>query len=594
MAPKHFSVPRFIPGILLLLGVLVNACPAQDSSPPDVTAETTASVSEDSASSDGNSQTGDTAAASAETEAAASDTTSIVAEKPSDLFASINTALQPVDKYFEVVNGYVGGVIFFPIPLGGGNNIQFAVLILVVGAAFFTIYMGFISLRGFRHAIDVIAGKYDNANSTGDVSHFQALTTALSATVGLGNIAGVTTAVAIGGPGAAFWMVLAGFLGMSSKFVECTLGQKYREVRPDGSIMGGAMYYLSRGLAELGLAPLGKVFAVAFAVLCIGGSFAGGNSYQVKGSLDAVGQTIPFFNENPWIYGLIMLVLTAIVIIGGIKRIASTADKIVPVMCSVYVLAGLLILLKNYSEVPAAFALIFSSAFSPDAYRGGFVGVLVWGFKRAAFSNEAGVGSAAIAHAAAKTDYPIREGIVALLEPFVDTIVVCTMTALVIVVTGAYDYKNPEFPAEFKAQYVLDENGVATGIKGAALTSLAMDSQIPYFKYVLAFATFMFAYSTMISWSYYGERCWAYLFGDGASMVYRIIFLVFTFLGSVVSATNVMDFGDLMIFGMMLPNMLGLFLLSGKVKADLQSYWAKLKSGEMDREHQERVRNSSR
>ncbi len=594
MVPKHFPIPRFIPGILLLLGVLVNACPAQEASPPDVAAETTAAVSDDAASPAGDSQTEDTASASAEAEAAASDTTSIVAEKPGDLFALINEELEPVDKYFEVVNKQVGGVIFFPIPLGGGNNIQFAVLILVLGAAFFTIYMGFISLRGFRHAIDVIAGKYDNANSTGDVSHFQALTTALSATVGLGNIAGVTTAIAIGGPGAAFWMVLAGFLGMSSKFVECTLGQKYREVRPDGSIMGGAMYYLSRGLAELGLAPLGKVFAVAFAVLCIGGSFAGGNSYQVKGSLDAVGQTIPFFNENPWVYGLIMLVLTAIVIIGGIKRIASTADKIVPIMCSVYVLAGLLILLKNYSEVPAAFAAIFSSAFSPDAYRGGFVGVLVWGFKRAAFSNEAGVGSAAIAHAAAKTDYPIREGIVALLEPFVDTIVVCTITALVIVVTGAYDYKNPEFPAEFKAQYVLDENGVATGIKGAALTSLAMDSQIPYFKYVLAFATFMFAYSTMISWSYYGERCWAYLFGDGASMIYRIIFLVFTFLGSVVSATNVMDFGDLMIFGMMLPNMLGLFLLSGKVKADLQSYWAKLKSGEMDREHQERVRNSSR
>ena len=594
MVPKHFPIPRFIPGILLLLGVLVNACPAQEASPPDAAAETTAAVSDDAASPAGDSQTEDTASASAEAEAAASDTTSIVAEKPGDLFALINEELEPVDKYFEVVNKQVGGVIFFPIPLGGGNNIQFAVLILVLGAVFFTIYMGFISLRGFRHAIDVIAGKYDNANSTGDVSHFQALTTALSATVGLGNIAGVTTAIAIGGPGAAFWMVLAGFLGMSSKFVECTLGQKYREVRPDGSIMGGAMYYLSRGLAELGLAPLGKVFAVAFAVLCIGGSFAGGNSYQVKGSLDAVGQTIPFFNENPWVYGLIMLVLTAIVIIGGIKRIASTADKIVPIMCSVYVLAGLLILLKNYSEVPAAFAAIFSSAFSPDAYRGGFVGVLVWGFKRAAFSNEAGVGSAAIAHAAAKSDYPIREGIVALLEPFVDTIVVCTMTALVIVVTGAYDYKNPEFPAEFKAQYVLDENGVATGIKGAALTSLAMDSQIPYFKYVLAFATFMFAYSTMISWSYYGERCWAYLFGDGASMIYRIIFLVFTFLGSVVSATNVMDFGDLMIFGMMLPNMLGLFLLSGKVKADLQSYWAKLKSGEMDREHQERVRNSSR
>ncbi len=510
-----------------------------------------------------------------------------------DIFSAINESLKPVDSWFGTVNGYVGGIIFFPIPLGGDNKIDFAVLVLVLGAAFFTIRMGFISIRGFTHSIHVIAGKYDDSNSTGDVSHFQALTTALSATVGLGNIAGVTTAIAIGGPGAAFWMVLAGFLGMSSKFVECTLGQKYREVRPDGSIMGGAMFYLSRGLAELGLAPLGRFFAASFAVLCIGGSFAGGNSYQVKGSLDAVGQTVPFFNQHPWVYGLIMLVLTAIVIIGGIKRIASTADKIVPIMCSVYVLAGLLILLKNYSEVPAAFASIFSSAFNPDAYRGGFLGVLVWGFKRAAFSNEAGVGSAAIAHAAAKTEYPIREGIVSLLEPFVDTIVVCTMTALVIVITGAYDYKNPDFPQEFRDQYVLDADGDAIGIKGAALTSVAMDGQIPYFKYVLAFSTFMFAYSTMISWSYYGERCWAYLFGDRSSMVYRTIFLVFTFLGSVVSATNVMDFGDLMIFGMMLPNIVGLFLLSGKVKRDLDSYWSKLKSGEMDREHQDKVKASS-
>ncbi len=525
--------------------------------------------------------------------AATASTVSVSAKAPDGgLFARINTALEPVDKFFGVVNGYVGGFIFYPIPLGSSGEIQFAVLILVAGALFFTFRMGFISLRAFGHSISIIAGKYDNQNDTGDVSHFQALTTALSATVGLGNIAGVTTAIALGGPGAAFWMVLAGFLGMSSKFVECTLGQKYREVRPDGQIMGGAMYYLSRGLAELGLGLLGKLFAICFAVLCVGGSFAGGNAYQVKGSLDAVGQTVPFFKEFPWVYGVLMLVLTAIVIIGGIRRIASTADKIVPVMCSIYVLAGLLILLKNYSAVPAAFSLILSSAFSPEAFRGGFVGVLVWGFKRAAFSNEAGVGSAAIAHAAAKTEYPIREGIVSLLEPFVDTIVVCTMTALVIVITQAYDYQNPAFPAEYKAQFTLNDQNVATGVSGASLTSLAMDSQIPGFRYVLACATFLFAYSTMISWSYYGERCWAYLFGEGFSMVYRAIFLVFTFLGSVISATNVMDFGDLMIFGMMLPNMVGLLLLSGKVRRDLDVYWTKLKTGELDREHQEKVRAS--
>ncbi len=528
-------------------------------------------------------------------EEAATDQTTEMAPPPKEagVFDKVNETLKPIDEKFGTVNGWVAKVIFFPIPLGGNNKIEFAVLLLVCGAAFFTVRMGFISLRGFGHAITVTAGRYDDKNATGDVSHFQALTTALSATVGLGNIAGVTTAIAIGGPGAAFWMVLAGFLGMTSKFVECTLGQKYRQVRSDGTIMGGAMYYLSRGLSEIGLAPLGKIFAVAFAVLCIGGSFAGGNSYQVNGSLAAVAETIPFFKTWPWVYGLIMLVLTAIVIIGGIKRIASTADKIVPIMCGIYVLAGIIILLKNAPIVPAAFLSIISSAFSPEAFRGGLVGVLVWGFKRAAFSNEAGVGSAAIAHSAAKTPYPIREGIVSLLEPFVDTIIVCTMTALVIVVTGAHDYKNPDFNPAFKAQYEFNEEGIATSIKGAALTSAAMDSQISGFKYVLAFATFMFAYSTMISWSYYGERCWAYLFGDGTSMVYRGIFLVFTFLGSVVSAKNMMDFGDLMIFGMMIPNMIGLFLLSNKVKKDLDEYWAKLKSGEMDREHQERVKASS-
>ncbi len=503
------------------------------------------------------------------------------------LFDRMNEQLEPVNEWFGRVNKVVGGVIFYEVPLIPGEApVPFAVLLLVTGAAFFTFRMGLINIRGFTHSLRVVAGKYDSGSSKGDVSHFQALTTALSATVGLGNIAGVSTAIAIGGPGAAFWMILAGFMGMSSKFVECTLGQKYREIRPDGHVMGGAMYYLTRGLKELGLGPLGKVLGVAFAVLCIGGSFAGGNSYQVKGSLDAVSETVPFFDSYPWVYGLIMLVITAIVIVGGIQRIASTADKIVPVMCGVYVIGGLLIILKNYSAVPAALESIVASAFNPEAFRGGFFGVLIMGFKRAAFSNEAGVGSAAIAHAAAKCEYPVREGIVALLEPFVDTILVCTMTALVILITGAHEYRDPSFSAEFNAHYDFKSDTAdreVENVRGAALTSAAMDSEIPGFKYVLAFATFMFAYSTMISWSYYGERCWAFLFGESNSIIYKLIFLCFTFLGSVVSATNVMDFGDLMIFGMMIPNMIGLFLLSGIVRKDLNEYLTKLRSGVFDK-----------
>lgn len=551
-------------------------------------------------------------------------------EAEKSLVQKFNDALQPVDDTFKTLNGHIGSVIFFPIPLApkpaaekpaglddgdaessseavsdGAKekgedaenaskpsfiqaaassirdsfvSIPLAVLILLLGATFFTIKMKFINFRGFRHAIAVTAGRYDNPEDEGEVTHFQALTAALSATVGLGNIAGVAIAVSAGGPGATFWMIIAGFIGMTSKFVECTLGQKYREERPDGRIMGGAMYYLSRGLPELGLGGLGKVLAIMFAVLCVGGSFAGGNSFQVNMSLGAVGEVIPLLaapkagaGDYRWVYGLVMAVLTGLVIIGGIRRIASAAEKIVPTMCGIYVLAAVIILFKNAGAVPEAIMVIISDAFSGKAMAGGLIGVLVVGFQRAAFSNEAGVGSAAIAHAAAKTDYPVREGVVALLGPFIDTVVICTMTALVIVVTGAWDSAaHPEWQ-----QFVAGNNG-------AALTSAAMDSEISGFKYILAVAVILFAFSTMISWSYYGERCWAYLFGDRASMSYRIIFVIFTFLGSILSSTNVLEFGDLMIFGMAIPNIIGVVLLSGKVRKDLDEYWARLKNGEFE------------
>ena len=527
--------------------------------------------------------------------------------EPKSWVGKLNRQLEPVDKKLGTVNEYGFGVIFYEVPIPGTGEevrkvedgkevtateyktIRLGVLVLICGALFFTLKMTFINIRAFKHAIMVTAGKYDNPEDEGEVTHFQALTAALSATVGLGNIGGVAVAVCLGGPGAVLWMILAGFLGMTSKFVECTLGQKYREERPDGRVMGGAMYYLSKGLGEMGHGVLGKVLAVLFAILCVGGSFAGGNSYQVNQSLGAVGTAVPFFAapteaedaaaagdqaveeqaDYRWVYGLIMSVLVAVVIIGGIRRIASTAEKVVPAMCGLYVAVALIILLKNIGAVPAAMIQIVTDAFTGTAVAGGFVGVLVQGFQRAAFSNEAGVGSAAIAHAAAKTEYPVREGVVALLGPFIDTVVICTMTALVIIITGAWDPKaHPEWEAQIK------------GEEGAALTLNAMDSEIGGVKYVLAVAVVLFAFSTMISWSYYGERCWAYLFGDGSSMVYRIIFVVFTFMGSIISAKNVFDFGDLMIFGMAIPNIIGVVLLCGKVRKDMDEYWDKLQRGE--------------
>ncbi len=478
-------------------------------------------------------------------------------------------AVERIDQVFgEWLVAPLAKLLFFDLAFWDDTlTIPVVVIWLVLGAVFFTLRMNFVNLRAFKHAIDVTRGKYDDPNAPGEVSHFQALASALSATVGLGNIAGVAIAVSKGGPGATFWMIVAGFLGMSTKFTECTLGQKYRKVRKDGTVMGGAMYYLSEGLAGFKFPRVGKALAVLFAALCIGGSFGGGNSFQVSQSLSAVSAVIPGLGEVPWVYGLVMTVLTGVVIFGGIKRIAAAASAIVPVMAVVYVGACLFIIFGRVEQVPAAFATIINGAFNADAVIGGAIGVLIIGFTRAAFSNEAGVGSAPIAHAAAKTPYPVREGIVALLEPFIDTIVICTMTALVIVITGSY--ANPAYA------------GFISANQGAALTSAAMSEVIPWFPWVLALAVFLFAYSTMISWSYYGERCFVWLFGDRASNVYKGLFLVFVFLGSVVSATNILDFSDLMILAMAFPNMIGISLLSGQVKREFDDYWARLKSGEI-------------
>ena len=436
---------------------------------------------------------------------------------------------------------------------------------LLGGALFFTLRLRFVNVRLFGHAIDLVRGKYDDGKkkATGEVTHFQALTTALSATVGLGNIAGVAIAIGTGGPGATFWMILVGFLGMSSKLTECLLGQKYRTTRKDGKIMGGAMHYLSDGLKELNLKHLGGFLAGLFCILCVGASLGGGNAFQVVQSLDLIKTVIPSLNENPWVYGILMTLLVGLVIIGGIQSIAKVASKIVPAMCAVYLLACSIILFIHFTEIPSAISLIFKSAFSFDAGVGGFLGILIIGVKRAVFSNEAGIGSAAIAHSAAKVNHPAEEGIVALLEPFIDTIIVCTMTALVIIITGAYI--DPENSA-----YIAND-------QGGALTSAAMASVIPWFPYVLSVAVFLFAFSTMISWSYYGERCWVWLFGDKSSTSYKFLFLSFTFLGSIITAKNILTFSDLMILGMAFPNILGMLLLSGKVKASLDNYLHKPK-----------------
>jgi len=490
------------------------------------------------------------------------------AEARSSAETGIGGVLQSLDGGFGAhVVAPIAKVLFFDLIFwdnGSDHDLKlpFIVFWLIAGATFFTLRFGFINLRAFRHAWVVTTGHYDDPDDPGEVTHFQALSSALSATVGLGNIAGVAVAVAVGGPGAIFWMIVAGFLGMSSKFTECTLGQMYREVADDGHILGGPMRYLDRGLGELGLPRLGRVLAVVFAVMCIGGSFGGGNMFQANQSYAQVADIMPFF-AGGWgslAYGVTLSFLVGIVIIGGIRRIGQVAGFIVPVMCGIYLVAGLFIIITNFDQILPSLQKIVGEAFSPEAGFGGMLGVLVTGFRRAAFSNEAGVGSASIAHSAAATDEPVREGIVALLEPFIDTIVVCTMTGLVVVITGAY------------------EGG---GEEGVLMTSKAFATVLPWFPNVLSLAVFLFAFSTMISWSYYGERCWTFLFGAQFSMIYKVLFLGFIVLGSVLKLGNVIDFSDLMILGMSFPNILGAFLLSGKVSDALKSYWSRYKSGEM-------------
>ncbi|HIF92339.1 MAG: alanine/glycine:cation symporter family protein [Myxococcales bacterium] len=474
---------------------------------------------------------------------------------------TINEVFTPIAKAFSEF-------IFFSVSVGDAD-IQLIVLWLIAGAAFFTVYLRFINIRGFVHALRLVRGDFTDPNEPGEVSHFQALATAISGTVGVGNIAHVAVAISVGGPGAAFWMLVAGVLGMASKFAECTLGVKYRQENPDGSMSGGPMFYMDKGLRERNWPRLGKVMAVYYAACIIIGTLGIGSMFQSNQAyvqfVNVTGGEASFFAERGWLFGLIIALVVGVVIMGGIKSIARVASSVVPLMALIYISAGLFVIAVNADKVPTALMQILTGAFTPEGTTGGMLGVLILGFRRAAFSNEAGIGSSSIAHAAVRTREPVTEGFVALLEPFIDTIIVCSITALVITLT-VYD---PTTPFD--------------GISGVELTSSAFESVIPWFPVPLAIVVILFAYSTMIAWSYYGLEGWIYLFGPKKSVKigYNLIFCASVVVGCTTQLTAILDFSDAMIFAMALANMLALYLLAPVVRSELDSYWRRLASGEI-------------
>lgn len=448
--------------------------------------------------------------------------------------------------------------------------LKLIVIWLMAGGLFFTFFLRFVNIRGFRHAFYLLRGKHSNKDKPGEVSHFQALSTALSATVGMGNIAGVAVAVSIGGPGATLWMIMAGLLGMSLKFAECTLGLKYRIIDSKGRVSGGAMYYLRDGLAAKGFPKLGMLLAFLFALMAVGGSVGGGNMLQANQAFEQMAIFFPSLGKDGFWYGVIMAIIVGLVIVGGIKSIARVTSRIVPFMAVLYVTASLVIIFMHIEYTFTALQTIWDGAFSAEALKGGFVGVLIFGFQRGAFSNEAGVGSASIAHATARTDEPVSEGIVSLLEPFIDTVVICTMTALVIIFSGI---------------------DTQQGLQGVQLTSAAYGSVIGWFPFILLIAVTLFAFSTMISWSYYGLKGFDFLFGSWGEKyfgsrkvtdnIFNFFFLICIIIGTSSELGAVMDFSDMMVLCMAFPNLLGLFILSGEVKSDMQKYFEKLRHGKL-------------
>lgn len=509
---------------------------------------------------------------------------------------------QKIDQAFKPVSDFFSETIFFLV--WKDPDIPFVLVLLVVSALFFTIYFGFPNIRFFGKAINVVRGKYDeienhglgdenaavdgdipdtirDESQEGEVSHFQALATAVSGTVGNGNIAGVALAIALGGPGATFWMIICGLLGMSTKFVECTLGVQYRDIGPDGTVYGGPMYYISKGLKEKGFAIFGKIAAVLFAIFCIGGSFGGGNAAQSNQATIVLKEIFNLESTGAgfWI-GVVLAILVGVIIIGGIKRIASVTEKVVPFMAVMYIIACLYIIFSNFPLIDDAISLIITEAFNPTAFGvGGVIGVLLVGFKRAAFSNEAGAGSASIAHSAVKTKYSASEGLVALLEPFIDTVVICTMTALVIVIFNFGGFF--EYGGDGTGAVMID--GVS--YEGAGITSKAFAQYIPYSNVFLTVAVVLFAVSTMISWSYYGLQSWKFLFGRGktADLIYKFLFLAFVVVGASASMQSIWDFSDAMIFAMVFPNMIGLYFLFPVVKKQLNRFLDAIKADKADK-----------
>ena len=468
-----------------------------------------------------------------------------------------------INEWVKPVAVGLSKVVFFTVTVGG-QKAPFVIFWLGLGGLFLTLWFRFINLSGFGVSLRTIRLKYAKPTDPGEITHFQALCAALSGTVGLGNIAGVAIGISVGGPGAAFWLFLTGFLGMTTKFCECTLGVRYREIDRHGKVYGGSFYTLKKGLAEIGLAPLGKVLAVVFAICCVGAAFGGGNMFQVNQAFEqfknitADASGISWWANKGWLFGLIIAVLTGMTIIGGIKSIARVTDKLTPFMCGLYIAASLVIIFMNIGKLPGAIGLIMTEAFTWKATGGGMLMALIWGVRRAAFSNEAGFGSSPIAHSAVRTRFPASEGYVALLEPFMDTVVVCTMTSLVIVLTGQY--------------HSLDASastGTAIGVTSAAF---ATGGKI--FPYLLFLSVLCFAISTLISWSYYGEMAWAYLFGRSrrVELIYKSIFCLFIIIGAASSLGAVVDFSDGMMFAMCFPNFIGIYLLLPKIKEEIIRY----------------------